>query len=631
MLAARNEEVIQYPSLLMLGDINQSLGVSYSYAEHISPSNSSSISNSLMEKYTINATGAVLDPHLLSLQMLGGLTYSQQFSQENLKLFDAEYSIVGSGLDLTYHPFSFGSSHTTSYISNGYQPTYAVTSNNNQVSATLMNSKVPLQLFYLHSTSDTEGRDENTHSATDAAGILLHHDYQDVSNTNLSLTTTNTEAGTSTSTGYSLAFGNDLAFDKARQYRLSTNLNINDSRVQGIPQRNISLTSQLGTALGKALQGTFGESYTYNSTLNFQNEDQTERSNTLSGSLSHRLYQSLLTSVSGSMTNGRFLGGSTESYSGSGKVIYMKQLPAQANLMLTFDGALAYSSQQFPLSQFAVRDEVHSKVNWGDKIKPNVAGQLTAVITVTSADKLIIYQEGADYRVDLVLGTIEILTAGQILPGSDIAISYTVAVNNSIRYRTGTYGTFANLALAGGRYNLSASYSTQEQTLLAGQATSQGLSRSTALLLRADANWLDLQAGAEYGEISSTQEDSYHASAYTNYNWRTDDNALLGFSLRDTYAVLKGSHGTNNSGQNSASLAANYSRRIFGFISAYSALTINDTRGSGSYADFMSLRCALNGMFNQLQFTLSGQYIYRLAGSTSTQDRNVTCSVTRFF
>jgi len=634
--AAKNVEIVRYPTLLMLGGLSQSVGVSYSYAQHQTP-NSTSSGSSLREGYSFGTVAAILDPHLVTLQLMGGLSYSQHFDDKTSTLLDGEYNIVASAFDMSYHPALISSSRTTTVISNGYTPTYSLTNNSNQVSLSLLNSTLPVQLYYVHSTSESSGLPVDATSVSDAAGLSLHHGYLDISDTRFSLSHSRSSSGTSSSSGYQVSLGNFLTLDEQHRYRLSSSLDVSETSSSGVPQRNISISEDLSCAFGAALNGSLSDRFSTSSTLDFDGNKQSMRNNSISASLSHRLYQSLTTSLSASVTNGSSMGGTTSSYGGAARVSYSKILPAQSNLSLALDGSRNISSQELADPQLSVRDEPHLAVNWGDRIEPALSGRLTQVISVRSlnVEPQIEYLEGIHYLVNLELGYIEILQSiepGSIVPGSDIVVSYTVAANSSISFETIGLGSSANLTLFGGRYNLGASYSTQSQRLVSGETDNEPLVSSNSLNLVASANFNPTLMGMEYGLVDSTQEQTSHFAAYLSHSLRTASNAAVSFTLRDTYTMVGATEaGTAASNQNTFSASASYSRKFFRWVNFLAAVAANDSRSGGRHSDFLSLRGALNGSYNQLQLSLTAQTLYRIAGQGTTRDSNFSCSITRFF
>jgi len=635
--AARNEEIVRSPTLLMFGEVGQSIGTIYTFAQNSGSTTTSRSASSLSEKYSISTVAAILNPHLINFQILAGVSYSQQFDTKTSTLLDGQYSIGAIMFDMTYHPISLGTSRSTTLISDGFTPSYSLTSTSNQIGAALLNARVPVEVYYVHTTSQSDGLAQNTSTTSDAAGLALHHDYQDISNTNFSVSTSGTQSGIVASNTYAASLGNYLALDKAHRYRLSSSLDITDSKTGSVPQRNVNIAEELFCAFGSALTGTLADRFAYNSTLNFQNQTQTIQSNSITASLTHRLYASLSTSLSGSYSHGSVLGGTTSTYGGTMRVGYTKQLPAQSVMTLTVDGSRTISSQDLQQSILTARDEAHRQVKWGDSIVPDLSGTLvpgSIIVTSLNAVLTTVYLEGTDYRVDFQTGRIEILTGGNIpQSGSDIAITYQVQVNPSISFETNSVGGSASVLLLGGRYILTGTLSTQgEKSLSSKSSSNQGLVSSTNLNLHADANFNPALFGVEYGSVTSSQEKSSHFAGYASYLTRTANDASVSYTMRDTYSMVdRSGAGSSASNQNSLSLGASYSRRIFGLAKWDVGVNLSDSRGGSRYSDFVSLRTALAGAFNQLQFSLIGQTHYRITGTATAQDSSLTCSVTRTF
>jgi hypothetical protein len=631
--AARNEEVVIYPSLLMFGEVGQSVSASYSYSRHSQTGSAATSASSTTERYSLSTIAAILDPHLATIQIFGSVNYTKEFDQ-GLSILDGEYTLGASLFDLSYHPVAIGSSRTTTLVSNGFTPSYTVTSNVNQISATLLSDIVPVQIFFVHVTSGTSGLTQDSSTVSDSFGINLHHDYYDISTTDLAFITNSTTTDGSGSSSYNLGLNNSTNLDKERHYRLSSSFSIDDSKSEDNPQRNIALSESLQCVFGKALTGTVIDRYIYQTNLGFDQAQQAIKSNNFSATLSHRLFQSLTTTLAVGASNTDIQGGTSSSYSGSASLGYTKQLPGTNSLTLAVGGGRAVSSQDFPVSKFLIQDEVHLRVNPGDRIIPGLGGKLVSVILVhnVNGDHPITYQEFVDYRTDLRGGFIEILPGGTVVPGSDIAISYSVLEDPSLSFQSDTVTVSGKLSMLTGKYVLSGSYQATSEKQLSGLPTTQILGNSTSLELHADANRDPLLYGAGYGFSKNSQEDTTHYDLYANYRRPLTITSDIVMSARDTYSTMR----TNGTGdattkQNNASISAGYNTRFFDWVRFTLAGGLNDSRGSSTSSDFLTLRGSIGGAYNQIDLSLSGQFLYRVLGSIQAMDNSLTFSIKRYF
>lgn len=639
--AAKNVEVVRYPSLFMFGGIGQSVGVSFSYSEH-KTENSSSSGTALRETYSLGTSAAVLDPHLLALQLMGGISYSQNFGGVSTKLLNGEYNIQGSAFDMSYHPIVIGSSRSTAIISNGYTPSYSMTNNTHQISASLMNSKFPLQGYYAYSTSESSGLEDETSGTSSSLGFSVQH-HLERSDTRFSFSHGKAEAEGASSASYSAQFSNNLDLDRAQNYRLNSNASISETSAGSVPQRDISLSESLSMRFGKAFTGSLSEGFSSSTSEDFEGNEQSTRSNMISAALSHTLYQSLSTSVAGSYSEGSSFGGDTSSYGGSLRVAYRKILPAQSLVTVNVDRSMAVQSQHQINASISDTETVFGVTQDQVIPPPAILGRITVLRVISFAPlatnpelpdpavPVLIYDEGIDYEVD-ASGAVRIVLGGRIETGSNIEISYAILANQDIEIRMDTTTTSASLALLGGRYSISGSYGMQSQELVSGEADSQGLVDSRNLYLMASAFLRPTLMGLEYARQSSTQETNSRISAYASHTLQTDRGEAISFNIRDTYSMVESDEQGNSGGsQNNLSISATYNRKIYRWVNFALSLGGADSRGDGRSSDFLTVRATASGAYNQLQFSLSGQTLYRIAGSGTTRDSNLSASITRFF
>jgi hypothetical protein len=647
--AAKNVEVVRYPSLFMFGGIGQSVGVSYSYSQHATE-NSSTSGSSARESYNFGTVLAILDPHIVNMQVRGGLSYSQNFDEPTNTLLNGEYNIIASAFDMSYHPFTVGSSRSTAVISNGYTPSYSLTNSTHQISGALMNTTLPLQLYYVRSSSETSGLDNNTSGTSNALGFSLQH-YLKQSDTRFSFDHGTSDSEGSHSSSYSVMLSNSLSLDQAERYRLSSSLSASETSAEGLPQRDVSLSESLSCKFGRAFSGGLSESFSYSSTTGFGGEERESRNNGISASLSHMLYQSLGTSVSGSYSTGSSFGGETKSYGGALRFSYRKVLPAQTLLTAGFDRSTNIQSQHLLDPHTDSRVIVRGVT--ADQVipPPAVSGRIT-VVSVTSFQPLetspdlpdpafLVYSysekghPGAiteDYEVDAT-GALRILPTGSIPDTtSNLIIIYSIETNPDIEMRIDSTALTSSLALFGGRYNLSGSYTTQSQDIISGAANRAGLVDSQSLSLSAAANYHPTMVGVDYSWQSSSQEEETRISGYASRSWRSRTGESISVNLRDTYSMTDTSgQGGTSASQNTLSASASYARRFFRWLSFNIGVGASDSRGNGRYSDYLSVRALTTGSYNQLQFSLTGQTVYRIAGGGTTRDSNISGSITRFF
>jgi hypothetical protein len=631
--AARNEEVVRYPSLITVEDFFQTAGVTFNYTRN-STSGSTTSSKAFSSSYSILTDVDILDPHLLALRINAGISYGADLNGSGTHVLAGLYTIAGSGMDLSFHPFTFVSSRNTNLIADGYTPTYSLTSTYNQVAGALLNRTLPVHLYYVHTTNDTSGLPTDYSSSSDSAGVSLNYGFSESGNTNLNIDVSESQSTQGTVRSYLLSLLSGAALGKEKHYHISTALVLQDTRSNNLPQSNLSLSGQATGEFGQGLSGGISDSFSSSSTGDGDGNSQSQQNNSVSASLTHRLYNSLSTTITGYETSGSIPGGSTSTYGGGAAVSYRKLLPADCVLSAALSDGISISSQSLQNSEVAVQDERHPSVNPGDSLVPAVSGRLISVDLVETLNltPLIVYVEGIDYRVDLDRGVIDILPSGTIAPGSSLVISYRVAVNTSITTQTNSLGGSAGLSFFGGRYSLLTTYSQSSERLVSGSADNQALSSSSSLRFDATANFDRLHTGADYAINSGNTGRSTRADIFASTNFQTENNATIGLSIGDTYLTTDPSTaGGSPSHQNLASLSASYARRFFDVVRFSTSVGCSDSRGSGAASDFVNLKMGLVGSFNQLLLSLNVQTLYRTSAGTVNQESRLLFTVIRNF
>ena len=626
---AKNEEIVRRPSLLSLGDISQAVGLTYDYIGH-SGSGVTNTTNEFGESYALGTVGAIRDPDFVFLQLSGGVTYQQQFETTSSTLLNWQYNVLASAFDISFHPVVLNSSRTSTIISNGYTPSYNLSRTGNQVNASFLNRLVPLQFFYSHSTLDTQGLAVDTSTTSDSVGLSAHHTLRDISFTDLSVGYDSSKSGTEATQTYTLSLNNELDFDARKKYQLTSKGLLLDLLTSNVPQRQGSLSESLACKFGPALLGNLSDQYSYSSTQNFDGNAQTIKTNVISASLSHRLFSSLTTSITGLYGQTYTLGGSESIYGGTANLVYNKLLPAKSLLTLTGNIGRTITDQSFQGSQLSARDEQHLVAQQGDSITPNLSGTLISVTSVKSLNPEIVYQSPADYTIEA--GKIKITVNGGIAPGTTLFISYTVQVNQNLSFETGIESATGTLSLFQGRYILGADFTANNQSAISGDTVNQALVSSTVINFRADANYAATSFGADYGIVDSTQEKLSRAGAHWIYTTHLFEDDVVKFNFRDTYTMYDASISTSTAyAENVANAAINYTRKLYSWLRLVLSVNVSDGRRTGSYTDLVMLKAGLDGTYRELRYTLNGQSIYHFSGARTLRDDYVHFSITRFF
>ena len=642
-LARPIEETVSPQGFLIPGNLRQWTSLTYEYTGHDSNiPRANSNTNRFREKYHISLSSAILDPHLLNLSLDGEVWLEQaQLSDaargsQTSRSTQYQYNLAGSLFDQDPIPITFLSSRELRDVVTPFTPSYTTDTFVNGATAVVRNKYVPLLFRYWRISTDITGIGSNNTTTANNYYLQAEHEVPDLSHSRLTSSVTTQRQETLgllaiDSRNYSVSLSNAFELDRRKKYTLSSSVQGYEAVTGEIPQQNLHWLETLNCRFGRALWGIFSYRYDYDKTLGFDNRDQISKYNEFDGTITHRLFASLDTAITGRYRTGDILDGEETIYGGSAGVTYRKDLPQASHLLLSVKGEHEITDRHLPGTQFSVRDEEHRGVQQGDSISLNVSGNLLLVVSVTSRNPDITYVEGLDYTVNVGLGRIDIVVGGGIPSGADLFISYSVQLNPMVKYATDTVNSTVNLSLFQNRYNILGNYIAQDRTILSSQADNIGLYNSRSAMVHADANFPPNSFNAEYGQ---------YVSGPTNYSyweggWRFDyrfNRQSLSLKARDRYLTRETTGATKHeSWENIAEFGTTYARPVFTWASVSAALNYANTQGEDIQRDYAYFRLNFQGRINKLFINLIGQSILRIRPAETARDDYVMLEVKRYF
>lgn len=642
--AARIEEVVKPTGFLLLGNFRQWASLAYEYNGHKgSTPGSGTSTNHFMEKYHFTIDAGIIDPSLLKLQLDSDIWFDQSsFAREtggeqSSKSFRYQYSLVGSAFDRKPYPMTIISSRQLETIVTPLIPTFNIDSTQNGVNIALQNSVVPVWFQYMRTTADTSGLRQDYSTTADSFNLRARHDIQRITYTDANISVFRqhqTTAGLqpTTSRNYGITLNNNINFDRAQKYSLASGISVQEGKNGDIPQKNLDWTETLSARFGKALSGKLANRYNLNETIGFDNRKQSFKINTLTGTLSHKLGESLETRIGGRYRETDIFGGIETAYAGSVGALYTKKLPKTSNLTLSVTGEHEITERNVFASQLSIRDEAHTMGTDTDFIALNVV-PLFKVVSVRNADPNFPepYEEGIDYAVNTAFGGIDIIDPLKFLPGTVVLISYIVHIDASTRkYSTDAFSATGNLSLFSNHYRLAASFASNEQNLIAGQTTNLGLNSTRSAQVHFDANYPSNTFSLEYGNYAS------NASNYTYFEggWQSMRGFLpLGISLRarDRYTIYDQTRSNRGYSVNTAEIGSSFSRALTSWAQLSLSANYVNTRGENISRDYAYFRVDMKGRFSRLLINLIGQSIFRIRSAETIRDDYFRIDLTRYF
>ncbi|KAA0891330.1 hypothetical protein [Oryzomonas rubra] len=642
--------------LLLLGDLQQSLGVTYDYRGRQSSVNSQgtyTASHQLEEKYHFDIDYGVLDRNWLNG------TFSSDVSLEQREFNDSgntsktastskyQYNLTGVVLNRSPYPISFHSRRELSTIHEAYTPGYDLDTNNNGVRLNLLNNFLTTSISYEKNSTETSGLTHDSKNTQDGLNLQVANQFRDTSTTQLNAnyyserTDFKDSTPQYTSKNYDVGLMNSINFGGRQKHSLASTLQFSESRAAGIPSRRFDWTESLHLVPGKALKIDMTYWNSSSKTLNSRGSSQIDKSNTGNIAVTHRLFQSLETRLFARFRQSDFATGQENVYAGSFGFTYSKILPKTSTMRIGYSREYGITDRKGTESLSTVRDESHTVALYGEIISLNTSGAVDPLsISIRSASisspfHTLPYNEGplADYTVD-TLGRVTITPGSQIRPGDTVLISYDVLLNPNVKYATTNQNIFSSLSLFSNRYRLSGSLFTVDQQLLSGNADSASLANQRTAVVRLETDRGDNTFSLEY----DSTEQSNITYSYVEGTWRYNhrfQTLTLGLYARDRYvmhdAVTTASSHSAAYAENIIDTGATYQQPLFRV--AMLGVTLNYLKSTGGTLerDLIYFKTTLRARFNKLLFSLTSQVNWNITGSMSTRDDIVRFELTRFF
>ena len=651
--AAQMVELVQQRGLLQLGELQQSVTLSYDRAAHTASGGSSdSATNEFKEKYHVSTEVSLLDPDLLQL-FLSGDVWLDQANSSGYANGSSEgvlytYSVGGVAFARDPYPVNFLSSRSTNRIVTAYTSAYELTIDTNQIGVRLQNRYVPVHFEFVRSDMETSGLSQDSSSTNNTFTLTANNNFKDKSVTDLS---TNISSGSQSGGGqattdtrnYGVTLTNTLTLDRLRRYSLSSALQTQSSVQGATTQKQIDLTENLQCLFGQALQGNLTWWYNSSKTRDININEQKLTSNSVTATLSHRLFQSLETRLSGTYRTSDLLGGTESDYGGSAAFTYRKKLPADSELTLGFSGDQLITDRNAATSQLTYTN-VRFSLRPGDSVvnlnptgalDPNsvtVGGKTNPILVLPD----ILYHAPADYTVDAASGQIRITPGGAIdtiliTTPVDLFISYQVNLNTSIKFSTTNMSASASLALFKNRYRLTGNITSSDQSLISGSASNASLYSTRSDRIRFDATYPFQTVSLEYSDFESGPTQYSYGEGAWYYN-RPFILSTISAHARDRYTMYGSASALSQAySQNTAEAGAAYKRSLFSWAQASLALNYVNTSGNNISTNYVYLRADVQGRINKLTINLYGQTIWRVSGTQDMRDDYIHLEVTRTF
>jgi hypothetical protein len=631
-------EYRQQRGIFLLEGFDHWVDTRYQFTDHGSNTGTAdSNSQTALEEYNFNLYSAILDPDIFDSYLNGTIGYNQDWynsggtgsSSDGLQY---QYNFSGNGLRKSKSPFSINSSRQINTVATQYGPAYTTDTTTNDFSISLQHDTLPSSFHFVRNTLENTGGGFNGNTASNSFSYSTQHNYG-VSSTGFSGSISDGTSSNGDFHAANVSLTNNLNWGAdIRRYTLLTSLQLQDSEYAGVPQYTLTASENFVAPLGKALSFTTGCSISKNTTNDYLGDKTDTYGRAANAGLSHRLYESLVTSLTGKGFSNDILGGTETQYSGEAGLNYHKKLSELNGLTTVVDYLYLVDDRQVASSINTVQNQFYPGVQRGNTITLPLSGALLkTVLAVTSRVLGITFTEGLDYTVNYTLGTIFILPGGRIDnpasgTGMDLYISYTDFMDPSLKYASKSFTASTNITMLNGNYSVGLSYSQLKYTLLAGSA--QNSLRDTRTI---QAQFIGINDNFNFRLAVSDNliGDLHYDTVEGNGQYIWDNVTLTGIERFSIYGPSESSAAYT---ENSTQCTLAYTREFLDFILFNALLNLADVRNSLLKTnDYASMQLSGKFRINKLTVAIQGQTGWQFSGSAVTRDDMFKIIISRYF
>lgn len=628
-------------TLLRIQNLSQGVGGSYHFRDNSAGSGNEQISSSkheFIENYNLSGDFSLLNPHLIKGAAGLDLFLDQRKEADQTRqepwssAFNLGYRVSSILLDRSPFPISINADSSLRTESPPFTRSYDVESDNLVIGVNITNKYLPARLSLMKNSSETSGLTDDRRQTTETFTMSANHAVSTLSSTSFTFTREFSEstllasgAGTNSSkVGVGLA--NGLSWQNHRGLSRSLYSSYAYSASSGFfKSTQHALTSNLNWWLGKSLNSSAGYSYS-------NNKSETQRFQLQAGnlSLSHHLFESLTTSISGMGSSARFSDGSENAYGGGLNLSYRKKLPAESLFMSSYSFSYSVSDRQRSNATVAVENERHP-IPLVDPKRIALANPtfLASTITVRGAQTLILYTRDVDYTV--IPEGIEVLP-GHMVGDTEVLVSYTFLQDPRVTFASASHAASASLNLHNREHFIYANYRASDKQLLAGRATEVTLSPSSHLDVGYERHIDRHTFHAEYGwNKSATTKTNYLDARWLHQRPFAAGNLSLSaaehFSWYDQGAAANAGNWNNTFGINGA-----YTRNLTDAVAGRLGVGyLNFIGESAPVRNLFSANLNLDGHFGKTTITLSSSLTLGVSSSSTSRSEAVGISFHRYF
>lgn len=545
---ASGQACAEQRSILLLGNIQQYLNVSYDYEESHSTGSTTSTSfdsQIIKERYQVSSDYIIYHPSLLAGSAALGITFNQNFySGQNSesasgKGISFNYDIGGTILDGTNYPTTFRVRSEETTVQRDYTGNFNVATDSYNAGFRYISKEYPLSLSFNEVNTQTTGLGSDINQQVQNIGFLISHPVGNINNTVLSYAHSAIES-------HSLEGSANLSTYNSDRFTATNLLSwSSDGKARSVTA-TYSLLRETGNIESTSVNAGLGAFWDLGKTLSLRGDISESRTGSpyrddiiSKVSLRHRLFDSLTTSIDGLFRRSLLDQMTEEEKDGTLAVSYHKRIPLNGLLDLSFSQTYGYFDRTGKQTINYIKDQSFV-ANFGEPIIIQASGIVESSIVVRNADptiRAIPYSPITDYYVYVDAGSATInirspappspgVPGSAINDGDTLLISYETDIDPSLHYSTDVRSLNGSISLLNNRIRLFVT--TQDAVLTPTDLASQSQllnsyhSQRVGVQLMQGASLLDV----ELSKLRSTEEDSSTIEAAFNHTFRLEDGSL---------------------------------------------------------------------------------------------------------
>lgn len=635
-------------SLILLGNIQQYLNVSYDYDE--SHSNGSTTSTSfdsqiIKERYQLSSDYTIYHPNLLLGSAAVGVTFNQDFySGQNAertfgKGISFNYDIGGTILDGSNYPTTFHVRSEEATVQRDYTGNFNVATDSYSAGFRYRSKNFPLSLTFSQVNTQTSGLGSDTDQQVRNIGFLISHPIGNINDTVLSYAHSEIDSRSIQGSASISAYNSD-------RFTATNLLSWNSEGKARSISATYSLLRETGNIESTSVSAGMGILWDLGKTLSLRGDISEARTGAPSRddiiskvSLRHRLFESLSTSVDGLFRRSLMDQLSEEEKNGTLAVSYHKRIPLNGLLDLSVSQTYGYFDRTGHQTINYIKDQSYV-ASYVDPIIIQAIGVVQNSIVIKNADPTVRatpYDPVTDYYVVVEASTTEIFInpMGAIKEGDTLLLSYETDIDPALHYSTDVRSLNGSISLLDNRIRLFAS--TQDAALTPSGSNTQFQilnsyhSQRVGLQLMEGTSLLDLEAS----RLRSTEEKSSTLEAVFNHTFPLEDGSLSTYlkgRLSFRYPQPQGpDEGTQPMiRERSANVGIQYNTILLDYISTRIRANYLCITG-GLRSNDASIIATLQFQAGRLFLQLLPEVHWTSTGNTSIWNEKIRLMITRYF